>query len=786
MILAALTFTSTGPWALAAGGGLLLCALLAVRGYVKNGGLRRGWPGLALKLAGLALLCLCAMEPQWTGQRARPGANVFAILADNSQSMGLTDADAKESRGAQMRTALDPSRSHWPATLSDSFDVRRYGFDARLHSVEDFGTLTFDGRASALGSTLKTLEGRFRGRPFAGVLLFTDGIATDLGNLSGDLASLPPVYPVVVGGSGPALDLALGKVSVTQSAFEDAPVTVDAALTSFGCAGKPVIVRLTDRAGKLVEEQRLNAPPVGQSGGVRFQVKPEGLGLSFYRLEARLEKEPADSKEATLANNTRLIVTDRGQGPYRILYVSGRPNWEYKFLQRAVMADPQLQMTGLMRVARREPKFDFRGRAGETSNPLFRGFGDQSREAAGSYDQPVLVRLNTLDDVELQAGFPATAEDLYKWHAVIIDDLEAAFFTAAQAALLQKFVSERGGGVMMLGGMESFAEGAYARTPIGDMLPVYLTGATEAASAKAPGPLRYELDREGWLQPWARLRSSEDGERQRLAAMPAFEVMNRVRDVKPGASTIAAAVDEKGQSAPALVVQRFGLGRTAALTIGDVWRWGMKSPEARTDMERAWRQLLRWMVADVPGRVSLTVEPLPGDATGAVKLQVRVRDAKWQPVDNTTVAVEIESVMADGTPPATLKLTAQPSSGEAGLSEATFVPRSAAAFRARAVAMNASGTEEGRAEAGWTSDPAAAEFASLVPNRTSMEELARRTGGRVLTVDELDAWARNLPSEKAPVMETTSQPLWHTPWIFILAIACLCGEWAWRRTHGMP
>ena len=783
---AALTFSSPEPWVLAAAGGLLLCALLALRGYMKNSGLRRGWPGLVLKLAGLVLLCLCALEPQWTGQRARPGANVFAILADNSQSMSLTDADAKESRGAQLRATLDPSSAQWLAALGDSFDVRRYGFDARLHSLEDFGALAFDGRASALGSTIKALEGRFRGRPFAGVLLFTDGNATDLTNLSADLASLPPVYPVVVGGSGPALDLALGKVSVAQSAFEDAPVTVDAALTAFGCAGEPVIVRLTDRAGKVVQEQQLNAPAHGQSGGVRFQVKPEGAGLSFYRLEALLEKAAHDSKEATLANNTRLIVTDRGQGPYRILYVSGRPNWEYKFLQRAVMADPEVQMTGLVRVARREPKFDFRGRAGETGNPIFRGFGDQSREAAGSYDQPVLIRLNTHDEVELRAGFPATAEDLYKWHAVIIDDLEAAFFTTAQATLLQKFVSERGGGVLMLGGMESFAEGAYARTPIGDMLPVYLSGATEAAAANAPGLLHYELDREGWLQPWARLRSSEDGEKERLAAMPAFEVMNRVRDVKPGASIIARALDEKGQSAPALVVQRFGLGRTAALTIGDVWRWGMRSPEARADMERAWRQLLRWMVADVPGRVSLTAEPVPGDAAGTVKLQARVRDAGWQPVDNAAVTIEIESVIADRTPPVTLKLTAQPSPDEAGLCETTFVPRTAAAFRARAVAVNTSGAEEGRSEVGWTSDPAAAEFASLVPNRATLEELARRTGGRVLKLDELDAWARSLPSEKAPVMETWSQPLWHTPWIFLLAIACLCGEWAWRRTHGMP
>jgi hypothetical protein len=233
-------------------------------------------------------------------------------------------------------------------------------------------------------------------------------------------------------------------------------------------------------------------------------------------------------------------------------------------------------------------------------------------------------------------------------------------------------------------------------------------------------------------------------------------------------------------------VQRFGLGRTAALTIGDVWRWGMRSPEARQDMERAWRQLIRWMVADVPGRVSLTAEPVPGDAAGAVRLQVRVRDAQWQPVDNAAVTVEIESVIATGAPPPPLKLTAQPSPDEPGLSEVTFVPRTAAAFRAKAVALNAAGAGEGRAEAGWTSDPAAAEFSSLTPNRAPLEELARRTGGRVLAMSELDAWAKNLPAENAPVMETWSQPLWHTPWIFLMAVAFLCGEWAWRRTHGMP
>src|SRR6185436_2671702 len=129
-------------------------------------------------------------------------------------------------------------------------------------------------------------------------------------------------------------------------------------------------------------------------------------------------------------------------------------------------ADDQVQLVGLFRIARREPKFEFRGRAGEANNPLFRGFTNTSPDEVERYDQPVLVRLNTKDEFELRGGFPKVPEDLYEYHAVIIDDLEAEFFTSDQKTLLQKFVSERGGGFLMLGGAESFAQGKYQRTPI--------------------------------------------------------------------------------------------------------------------------------------------------------------------------------------------------------------------------------------------------------------------------------------------------------------------------------
>ncbi len=788
MILAALTFSADG-WRLPAliALGLGVAAVAWSYGAAPAG--RRHWGCAALKLAALVLLALCVLEPQWTSPRVRPGANLFAVVADNSEGLQLTDAGARETRAAQLATWLDPARRSWPQDLADTFDVRRHSFDTRLQTVEDFGSLTFDGRASALGAALESLSARYRGRPLAGVLLFTDGNATDWKALPAEMPGLPPVYPVVVGGDGPACDVSVQSVSVAQSAFEDAPLSVSAEIVTSGVAGHRLTVWLTDAEGKKLESQDVEAPREGPVA-VRFQLKPDRPGLAYYLLQARLASELVapnnPTAEATLANNRRVVVAERGQGPYRVLYVSGRPNWEYKFLRRALQPDNEIDLIGLVRIARREPKFEFRGRAGESSNPLFRGFDEQAREAAGSYDQPVLVRLNPKDELELKAGFPTEPEQLFVYDAVILDDLEAAFFKPDQMGLLQRFVSERGGGLLMLGGMESFHEGAYHRTPIGDLLPVYLDRAEQPALPA--GPVKFDLDREGWLQGWARLRQTEIDERTRLDAMPPFQVFNRVRGVKPGAGIMAVAADASGKPSPALVVQRFGRGRSAALTVGDFWRWGMLSAEVRPDFDKAWRQLVRWLVSDTPDRVDIVAAADPADPAGAVRMQVRVRTLSYEPLEAATVKLEIAPVTFDGTATedATLTLTAEPSLEEPGLFEASYVPRRTGGYRVRAVATNPAGAEEGRDETGWSSDLAADEFRALTPNIALLTDLAHRTGGKVIPQEELESFVKRLPTSTAPVTELATRPLWDTPWVFALALACLVAEWGWRRSQGLP
>ena len=754
------------------------------------------WACLALKALGLTALALCLLEPLWLGQRARPGANLFAVVADNSQGLQIRDQNDTSSRGDKVRELVDAQRSPWQSTLAATFDVRRYLFDTRLQATKDFSELKFEGRATSLGSALKTLGERFQGRPLAGVLLITDGNATDLpaGALP-DLRGLPPIYPVVIGRRDAVHDIAVQQVAVSQTSFEDAPVSLQADVMTAGYRGKPVVARLVDRTGKTVQEQRADARADGESLAFRFQLKPEQPGRSFYQVrvstpaEATAPGAPAPkTDEATLANNSRVFVVDRGQGPFRILYVSGRPNWEFKFLNRALETDDQVQLVGLIRVAKREPKFDFRGRAGETSNPLFRGFGDQSPDEVQRYDQPVLMRVQVRDEFELRAGFPRTPEDLYGYHAVIIDDLEAEFFSPDQAQLVQKFVSERGGGVLMLGGMECFYEGKYQRTPIGEMLPVYLDHA-DTSAAEPPGPVHFQLAREGWLQAWARLRDNEADERSRIDTMREFQVLNRVRGIKPGASVIATVRDERGGEMPALAVQRFGRGRTAALMVGDVWRWGFKDAAAHADMDRAWRQLVRWLIADVPARVQASAEPIAADPNGTMRVQIRVRDEKFQPVDDARVSVDIEPVVFEGTAGAAgaaIKLEAEPALTEPGLYQVTYVPRQTGGYRAVATVKNNAGADLGRGEAGWSTDLAAEEFRSLVPNTALLESIAQKTGGQVVPAAELDTFVGKLPELRAPVMETWSYPAWHTPLMFAFALGCLLAEWGLRRWKGMP
>ena len=110
----------------------------------------------------------------------------------------------------------------------------------------------------------------------------------------------------------------------------------------------------------------------------------------------------------------------------------------------------------------------------------------------------------------------------------------------------------------------------------------------------------------------------------------------------------------------------------------------------------------------------------------------------------------------------------------------------AGAYCVDAAVTQSDGKVVGRAQAGWTADPAADEFRSLKPNRALLETIARRTGGQMVAMNDLRDFVQRLPERGAPITETVSRPLWHQPGIFLFVLGCFMADWGIRRWKGLP
>jgi len=848
-------------WALTVG---VILTLVVIGNYLASPGPKTAWSALAvaLKLSAIGLLAVCLLQPMRSGTRPKPQANLFAVLVDNSASMSLQAVAGQPSRGETVRNLVLPD-ANWRVRLAQDFDVRPYAFDVQLENVSDLHTLPMNGWASSLETSLDGLATRFKNRPLAGVLLFTDGNRTDAGRL-GDAAARKqlefPVYPVLAGREERLVDARIADVSVSRSDFETAPVTVRVAVEANGLRGQPAVVRLTDaQTDTIVQEQTISlpddlvsllAPAAGAAPGgdtaasvtetadrtgiVTFRFRPVGPGVRFYRVsvfraqDRETWDQPNASGEVTFKNNSRWLTVDGPRGPHRVLYLAGRPNWEFKFLRRSLQEDAEIDLVGLLRIADKEAKFTFRDRDVGSTNPLFIGLDDTDEETAQRYDEAVLIRLGVRDAAELTKGFPRSAEELFPFDAVILDDIEPEFFTQDQLRLLRRFVAERGGGVMFLGGKEAFAGRRFAQSPLGELSPLYpprdpslgSAGSRDAADAAIGEPpligpgYRLEVTREGMLQPWVRLRENERAEADRIAGMPSFQTLSPTGRAKPGASVLAMARTPKGESQPAIAAQRFGRGRTVAIPLGDLWRWSMRRdvsdirggtglsvpgtrvPEVgdaasgtqprRDDPAQAWRQITRWLVNESPRRVECQV--LASDQPGEpVELVTTAYDEAYLPVENATVHLEITLPGGAESPSGeTFTLTAEADWDTPGKYVAKFWARDPGGYRVTARVTAEDASVVGEANTGWTADPTAAEFRELAVDRAGLEALATATGGEVVDEDRLDSFVASLPSRKVPVSQAWVYPIWHRPWVMMLAILCLCGEWGLRRWKGMP
>lgn len=698
---------------------------------------------LALRASVVVLVVLCLMRPTLLVPTAVPQENYLAVVIDDSRSMRIADREG-EPRSAFVQRTFGAQESALIEELGRRFRLRFFRFSEDAQRVGGVEEMRFAGGRSYLGRALERARADLASVPLAGIVMVSDGADNSAEALSESLLALRaasiPVFTVGVGREAYERDIEVSRVAAPRSVLRGSTLLVDVTLAQTGYSGQTVQLVVED-AGRIVDTQEVTLPRDGTPAVLRARFRAEEDGPRRYRFRI----QPLEG-ERVLENNQRDVLIEVRGRREKILYFEGEPRFEVKFLRRAVADDPQLQVVVLQRTA--ENKF---------------------------------LRLDVDNAQELEAGFPTTREELFAYRGLILGSVEASNFTNEQLRMIAEFVGERGGGLLMLGGRRSFAEGGWAGTPVAPLLPVELDPSRERDTTFF-AELRVQPTRAGLAHAVTQVAETPEQSATRWASLPALSTYNRIGTLKPGATAL---LTGQGTGAGAQVVlahQRYGAGQALALAVQDSWIWQMHAEIPLEDQthERFWRQMLRWLVSDVPGPVRVSTgarQPAPGEA---VELVADVRDAAYRRVNDARVTARVESPTGE---PQEVPLSW--SVNQDGEFRGSFTPGESGAYRV--VVQATRGESVLSADTQFVQVAAGDEEFFAAQLRTPLlRRIAEETGGRFYTQGNLGSLPADLSHSGRGVTVAEEREIWDMPLILFLVVGLVASEWGYRRRRGLP
>ncbi len=695
-----------------------------------------------LRVLAVLLVIGCLLRPGIVIASAVPQRNVLAVLVDDSRSMRIGDVDGATRAAAVQGVFADTASLS--RRLGERFALRRFRFAARAEPLASVAGLTSKGTRSDLAHALDDVREELSGMPLAGVVLVSDG--ADNGNSAYADALLAlrarrvPVYTVGVGREQFERDLAIDRVVAPQRALAGAAILIEADVRTRGLGGDPATVTV-EADGRVIATETVRAPERGDVAHIRVRVPP--LPAGTYRLAVRAKPL---ANEIVTENNAWQASLDVRAGPDRILYIEGEPRPEFSFMRRAVANDSGVQIVGLMRSAERK-----------------------------------FLRLGVRDSLDLLGGFPTSREELFSYRAIIIGSIEASFFTADQLRMIADFVSQRGGGLLVLGGRASLSEGGFAGTPLAEVLPLTLT----RGEVNLEGPattVSVRPTRPGQIHPALQLRGTLPASIARWDSLPPLTTVNQIGALRAGATVLLAGRTDGGRSdVPILSYQRYGRGTSAVFAAQDSWHWRMDPSIAVEDdtFQTFWRQLSRWLVDGAPDRLEISATPARVAPGEPVTLRAHVSNAFYNDVNNASVNVNVRA--ANGT---TTSVPLEWSLREDGSYSSTFTPQDSGRYELMAEAKFGRDSVE-TSSATLLVDDQGADLAQAERRTVLLRRIADETGGKYYDLKDVERLPDDAVFTDAGVTVREAKDLWDMPAVFLTLALLLGAEWGYRRWRGL-
>jgi len=692
-----------------------------------------------LRLTTLALLLLCLFRPVLILSQVVAQQNFLGVLIDDSRSMQIADRDG-ETRADFVTQQFGAAEGPLLASLAERFALRLFSFSSTTDRIEAVGDVTFDGTQTHLGQALTRAHEELAGVPLSGLVVVSDGADNADEPLADALLPLQaggvPVFTVGLGREEYSRDIQLSRVDTPRSVLKGAALVVDVVVAQTGYRGQQVNLQVEDE-GRIVADQELTLPDDGEPTTVRVRFTASDAGPRLFSF--RIAPEADEMVTQNNVRNTLIVVEDKRE---KVLYFEGEPRWEVKFLRRAVADDENLQLAVLQRTA--ENKY---------------------------------MRMG-VEDAEDLLEFPRTREELFSYRALVLGGIEANHFTPDQLRMISDFVSERGGGLLMLGSQRTYAEGGYAGTPVADVLPVVI----DESAIEGEGSFFVETNvkptRAGATHPATQIADTEEASGARWLELPPITLVNAIGEVKPGATELLTSGDE---SMVVLAFQRYGAGKSLAFPVQDTWMWQMHAdiPVEDQTHEILWRRLLRWMVDGVPDQVVAEVPKDRVELDETVALNAEVDDANYEEINTSQVSAWITDPDEE-----LIEVPMDWTADRDGDYASNFTPRKEGLYEVRVEAAN---DDEllGSDTAYFRVAPSDSEYYDSTMRAPLLERVADETGGRFYTTDTVDSLVDDIQTVGGGVTVVEERDLWDMPALLLLLFALVLGEWGYRRARGL-
>jgi len=725
-----------------------------------------------------AVLLVLLFEPVLGLESTTKVRRNILVLLDSSESMGIRDQRRTEpdlvdaalclgkipidkarpelspkvraevgavSRLELAKAILDHPQLDTFKKLGQDHKVRYFCFGERLEPTtgegevlaESLKHISATAKATRLGTAIEEAVSRYSGQSIAAVLVLTDG-ASNEGLEPLEVARRMkertiPLYTIGLGLPHPP-DVRIQSLIVQDTVFYKDKVPVRVQIASNGFTNRTV--ELT----AILDGQEVVRRPVTLTG------KPQFEELSFIPDQKsgtfKLEVATAPLPGETLTGNNKLDQSVRViDEKIKVLYVEGKPRWEYRYLRAVLLRDHRLDVKFLMT----------------------QGDRDLAKAAPERY----------------LAAFPEVAAEAFRFDLVILGDVPANYFSPPQLARMHELVHDRGGSLLLLAGHQN-PVATYLGTPIAAILPVKLQAAGWEAVDDSIHPIVTLAGKESTV---TSLEANEDENKALWALVRPLYQVPALLGAKPAATVLLTLSDapRRAEPYPLVAWHRYGTGR--ALYVGTDQLWRLRFKRGDKYHARFWGQAIQFLtLARLLGenkRVHVETGRREFRTGERVQIYANVLNESYEPIGAPAYTVYLERQRQ--TQPETTPLKLEPVKDVPGLYEGFFLPERDGQYRLRVAPADQEAANDVQFKV--TTTP----LEQLEP--AMQEDLLRKmgelSGGKYLTIRDLPALPDAIEREQPTTILRREKELWDLPAIFVILLLCAGTEWFVRRKYDL-